>query len=91
MVINKTSVLPRMCIRIISAMLGDSVVSQQQLTSMIRYTESLGAAFQIQDDLISVLSESYAESRGILAEDIHEGKKTLMVITALNGNIISDQ
>ena len=91
MVINKTSVLPRMCIRIISAMLGEDVVSQQQLMSMIRYTESLGAAFQIQDDLISVLSESYAESRGILAEDIHEGKKTLMVIMALNGQEISEK
>ena len=57
---------------------------------MVNYTESLGAAFQIQDDLISILSESYAESRGILAEDIHEGKKTLMVINSLNGNNITE-
>ena len=89
MVINKTSVLPRMCIRIISTLLGEDVVSPQQRDSMVHYTESLGVAFQIQDDLISILSESYAESRGILAEDIHEGKKTLMVINALNGDRIT--
>ena len=38
-----------------------------------------------------MLSESYAESRGILAEDIHEGKKTLMVINSIEGNIITDR
>lgn len=38
-----------------------------------------------------MLSESYAESRGILAEDIHEGKKTLMVINSVYGNIISEE
>ena len=90
MVINKTSVLPRMCLRMISAILGKDTVSPQLESEIIEYIESLGAAFQIQDDLISVLSESYAESRGILAEDIHEGKKTLMVINSVHGNIISE-
>lgn len=40
----------------------------------------MGAAFQIQDDVIAVTSEKYRKERGIYAEDIHEGKKTLMVI-----------
>jgi len=37
-----------------------------------------------------VLSKTYAESRGILAEDIHEGKKTLMVINSCYGTAISE-
>lgn len=36
------------------------------------------------------MSQSYAESRGILAEDIHEGKKTLMIINSIYGESISD-
>lgn len=42
--------------------------------------EDLGIAFQIQDDIISVTSELYSKERGLIGEDIHEGKKTLMVI-----------
>ncbi len=91
MVVNKTSVLPRMCVRMIAAILGENVIKPEQVKNIVRYIESLGAAFQIQDDLISVLSKSYAESRGILAEDIHEGKKTLMVINSIYGNIISER
>lgn len=54
---------------------------------MIQYVELLGAAFQIQDDLIAVTSEEYAKERG-LGEDIHEGKRTLMVLnTFWNDNI----
>jgi len=41
MVINKTSVLPRLCIRMISAMMDVDP------TKMVRYTETLGASFQI--------------------------------------------
>lgn len=38
-----------------------------------------------------MLSQSYAESRGILAEDIHEGKKTLMVINSVYGDALTEQ
>ena len=40
-------------------------------------------AFQIQDDLIACVSDEYAKERGIIGEDIHEGKRTLMVIHSL--------
>jgi geranylgeranyl diphosphate synthase type 3 len=46
--------------------------------------EYLGAAFQIQDDIIALTSEDYAKERGIIGEDVHEGKRTLMVIHSLN-------
>ena len=58
---------------------------------MVAYVEKVGAAFQIQDDLISILSETYADSRGILAEDIHEGKKSLMVINTIYGDKLSQE
>lgn len=74
MIINKTSVLPRLLVRLIAA-----ILKIEDPSDMINYVEQLGAAFQIQDDLIAIKSEAYAKERGILAEDIHEGKRTLMV------------
>ena len=41
--------------------------------------------------MISILSEDYAKSRGILAEDIHEGKKSLMVINSFYGDKLSQE
>lgn len=79
MVINKTSVLPRLCTEMISIIVGiDPKVSKK----MSQFIETLGASFQIQDDLIAVISEDYVKERGIVGEDIHEGKRTLMVINS---------
>ena len=47
MVINKTSVLPRMAVRIIGRIFGDEVISKDQLADMVAYVERVGAAFQI--------------------------------------------
>jgi geranylgeranyl pyrophosphate synthase len=91
MVINKTSVLPRMCVRIISEIMGDEKITPKQQKDMCSYVEKLGAAFQIQDDIISIISDDYAKSRGILAEDIHEGKKSLMVINSYYGDVLSQE
>lgn len=78
-----------MCVRIISEIMGEEQIPIKQQKDMIAYVEKLGAAFQIQDDLISILSDDYAKSRGILAEDIHEGKKSLMVINSYYGDKLS--
>jgi len=48
--------------------------------SLILFMNSLGAAFQIQDDIIAVTSDEYRKERGIYCEDIQEGKRSLMVI-----------
>lgn len=77
MIINKTSVLPRLCVRLIDAILEAEGAGTNP--EMINYVEQLGAAFQIQDDLIAIKSDIYAKERGIVAEDIREGKRTLMV------------
>jgi geranylgeranyl pyrophosphate synthase len=42
MVINKTSVLPRICMRFISSLLE---LGQEQRNAVIKYIETLGAAF----------------------------------------------
>lgn len=39
MIINKTSVLPRLCVRLIAA------IAEEDPTEMINYVEQLGAAF----------------------------------------------
>ena len=49
MVINKTSCLPRLCVRSIAATLE---LDDYQTSQMVQYVELLGAAFQIQDDLL---------------------------------------
>ena len=91
MIINKTSVLPRLCARLVAVVLD---LTEEQTKAIVRYTVSLGAAFQIQDDLIALTSEDYAKERGSLGEDIHEGKRTLMVLKAYdpeNTNISQEE
>lgn len=67
MVENKTSVLPRMCLRMIAEQTGQSEELKREL---IKFVNAFGAAFQIQDDVISVTSEEYRKQRGSYAEDI---------------------
>jgi geranylgeranyl pyrophosphate synthase len=77
MVENKTSCLPRMCLRMIAEQTGQSEKLKRDL---IKFVNAFGAAFQIQDDVIAVSSEAYRKQRGTYAEDIQEGKRSLMVI-----------
>lgn len=79
MVLNKTSVLPRLCVKFISEIMN---LTPAQRLPVIKYVETLGAAFQIQDDIIAVVSEQYAKERGV-GEDIREGKRSLMVIHSM--------
>jgi geranylgeranyl pyrophosphate synthase len=44
MIINKTSVLPRLCARLIGVILE---LTDVQTKAIVKYTVSLGAAFQI--------------------------------------------
>jgi geranylgeranyl pyrophosphate synthase len=77
MVENKTSVLPRLCLRFISELTNQD---QEMKDLVIEYMNSLGAAFQIQDDIIAVTSKEYRAERGVYCEDVQEGKRSLMVI-----------
>ena len=82
MVINKTAVLPRINVKLLSVMLN---LKKTQTKSLITFVEGLGTAFQIQDDIIALTSDEYAIERGY-GEDIREGKRSLMVIKTLKRN-----
>ena len=50
-----------MTIRIIGRIFGDEVISKQQLADMTAYVERVGAAFQIQDDLMGSKVSNFSE------------------------------
>lgn len=55
---------------------------ESKKTWIIRFINFLEAAFQIMDDVISVDSSDYRKEWNAYAEDIQEGKRTLIVIHA---------
>lgn len=78
MVESKTSVLIRIGFRMIAAMKN---CSDEERSKLVRISNLVGTSFQIQDDLINLVSESYSAGRGVgMGEDITEGKITLMVL-----------
>jgi geranylgeranyl diphosphate synthase type I len=74
----KTGCLMRMAMQL-GAVLADA--SPEQVAACGEYAESLGVGFQIQDDILDLVGEEFAKKRR-LGEDVHEGKRTLMVIHA---------
>ncbi len=79
MCVSKTGVLARMAAKL-GAILGNA--SQKQIDSLGKFGESIGIAFQIQDDILNLTSKEFQKEKGI-GEDIHEGKITLLVIKTL--------
>ncbi|MEM3577788.1 MAG: polyprenyl synthetase family protein [Candidatus Bathyarchaeia archaeon] len=76
----KTGTLARMSAKI-AAVLADA---RQELTEKLgRFAESIGVAFQMQDDILDLTGEEFAEKKGGMGQDITEGKRTLMVIHTL--------
>ncbi|MBU0636359.1 polyprenyl synthetase family protein [Candidatus Micrarchaeota archaeon] len=76
----KTGTLARLAAKI-GAVLGDA--TQEQLEALGKFAETIGIAFQIQDDILNLTGEKFQQGKGI-GEDIHEGKRTLMVIHSLH-------
>jgi len=73
----KTGVLARLSARLAALLSGapENVIHQVGL-----FSEAIGVAFQIQDDLLNISGEEFAEKISMVGEDIFEGKRTLMVI-----------
>ncbi len=84
----KTGTLARMAAKI-SAVLTDA--SDELVEKLGRFAESIGIAFQIQDDILDLTSEEFAEKKGGRGQDITEGKRTLMVIHALKVSNAKDR
>ena len=76
----KTGTIARMSAKI-AAVLADG--SENVIEKIGRFAESIGVAFQIQDDVLDLVGEEFAEMKGGLGQDITEGKRTLMVIYTL--------
>ncbi len=79
MCINKTGCLSRLSCRL-GALLGNG--TEKQIEALGTFGTSIGVAFQIQDDILNLVGEEFAKGKG-LGEDIHEGKRTLLVLHAL--------
>ena len=73
----KTGTLARMSAKL-GATLGNA--AKEQINALGKFAESIGVAFQIQDDILNITNTKWGKDFG---EDITEGKKSLMVIKTL--------
>jgi geranylgeranyl diphosphate synthase, type I len=76
----KTGTLARMAARLAAVLAGANMDLVEKLG---HYAESIGLAFQMQDDILDLTGKEFAEKKGGRGQDITEGKRTLMVIDAL--------
>ena len=83
MTAHKTGVLARLSSRFVCVAIG---LDEEKSNALARLAESMGVAFQIQDDLLNLEGEEYLKTKGYSGEDIHEGKMTLMVIHAIKNS-----
>lgn len=79
---GKTGSLARMSARL-AAVLSGANEKQEQILG--KFAESIGVAFQIQDDILNLTAKSEKGQfiKDYIGSDITEGKRTLMVIHAL--------
>ncbi|MCD6247602.1 MAG: polyprenyl synthetase family protein [Candidatus Diapherotrites archaeon] len=75
----KTGVLARLAAKL-GAILANA--NKKQIEALGKFGECLGVAFQIQDDILNIAPKSKKWGKEI-GEDISEGKRTLLVIKAL--------
>jgi geranylgeranyl pyrophosphate synthase len=84
----KTGTLARMAAKI-AAVLADA--DDELVEKLGHFAESIGVAFQIQDDVLDLTGEEFAEKKGGRGQDITEGKRTLMVIHTLKVSKAQDK
>ncbi len=76
----KTGTLARMAAKLAAVLCEASEDTAERLG---RFAEALGIAFQIQDDVLDLTGEEFAERKGGRGQDITEGKRSLIVIHTL--------
>lgn len=77
----KTGTLARLSARL-SALFARG--TPQQVEALSKFAESIGVGFQVQDDILNLVGARLAKTKGQYGEDIHEGKRTLMVLHCLD-------
>jgi len=76
----KTGTLARMAAEMAAVLAG---ADDYAIRRIGEFAESIGIAFQIQDDILDITGEVFAKRKGGLGMDITEGKRSLMVIYTL--------
>ncbi len=76
----KTGTLARMAAKMAAVM---SNASKPLVEKLGRFAESIGVAFQMQDDILDLTGEEFAKSKGCVGGDITEGKRSLLAIYTL--------
>jgi len=76
----KTGVLARLSARLGALLSGGS---EELIHSIGRFAEAIGVAFQIQDDLLNIAGEEFSKKIEVKGEDIHEGKRSIMVLHSI--------
>jgi geranylgeranyl diphosphate synthase type I len=76
----KTGTLARMAAKI-AGILADA--NDEILEKLGSFAESIGVAFQMQDDILDLTSTEFTEKKGGRGQDITEGKRSLIVIHTL--------
>lgn len=79
---NKTGCIARLSVEI-AAILAQA--DENTVERLGKFAESIGVAFQIQDDILNLVGEEFTKKgwKGGAGEDITEGKRTLLVIHTL--------
>jgi geranylgeranyl pyrophosphate synthase len=73
----KTGTLARMAAKMAAVISG---ANKQLVEKLGRFAESIGVAFQMQDDILDLTGQEFAKSKGCVGGDITEGKRSLLVI-----------
>lgn len=76
----KTGTLARMSAKMAAVIAGGD---KELVARLGTFAESIGVAFQMQDDILDLSGAEFAKKKGGLGMDITEGKRTLMVIRTL--------
>jgi len=84
----KTGTLARMAAKLAAVLAG---AKKELVEKLGRYAESIGVAFQMQDDVLDLTGKEFAEKKGGFGQDITEGKRTLMVIYTLKKAMAPDK
>jgi geranylgeranyl pyrophosphate synthase len=84
----KTGTLARMAAKIAAVLAG---ADKPLVEKLGRFAESIGVAFQMQDDILDLTNTEFGKKKGGVGQDITEGKRSLLVIYTLKKANPSDR
>ncbi len=77
---NKTGCIARLAAKTAAIIAGRD---DREVNKIGKFTETIGIAFQIQDDILNLVEGGLSTGKGGVGEDITEGKRSLLVIYTL--------